>query len=95
MTANLNSPLASSVTNDCQYAVSSSSTVLYLAHASHVHSMAGVPHAMACPNCPRIVRADVIDNGDSTYSASFTATRKGQYSVVTSLVNSGGVVATY
>jgi len=50
---------------------------------------------MLCPNCPRVVRADVVDNGDSTYSASFTATRKGQYSVVTSLVNAGGVTATY
>ncbi len=60
-----------------------------------VRGCTGEGGSMACPNCPRIVRADVIDNGDSTYSASFTATRKGQYSVVTSLVNSGGVVATY
>ncbi len=41
MMATLDSPLASSVTNDCKYAISSSNTVLYLAHASHVHSSAG------------------------------------------------------
>ena len=46
-----------------------------------VRGCTGDPGAMLCANCPRIVRADVIDNGDSTYSASFTATRKGQYSV--------------
>ena len=40
---------------------------------------------MSCANCPRIVRADVVDNGDSTYSASFTATRKGQYTVQTAV----------
>jgi len=60
-----------------------------------VRGCTGDAGAMLCPNCPRIVRADVVDNGDSTYSASFTATRKGQYSVVTSLVNAGGVTATY
>jgi hypothetical protein len=48
-----------------------------------------------CANCPRIIRADVVDNGDSTYTASFTGTQKGRYTVVTSLVNSGGLVATY
>jgi len=60
-----------------------------------VRGCTGEAGAMICTNCPRIVRADVIDNGDSTYSASFTATRKGQYSVMTSLVNAGGVMATY
>jgi hypothetical protein len=48
-----------------------------------------------CVNCPRIVRGDVVDNGDSTYTASFTGTQKGRYTVVTSLVNSGGLLATY
>ena len=48
-----------------------------------------------CPQCPRIIRADVVDNGDSTYSAVFTGTRKGQYTVVTSLVSAGGLTSTY
>merc|ERR1719181_1281419 len=48
-----------------------------------------------CTNCPRIVRGDVVDNGDSTYTASFTGTQKGRYTVVTSLVNAGGLEATY
>jgi len=48
-----------------------------------------------CVNCPRIIRADVVDNGDSTYTASFTGTQKGRYTVVTSLVNAGGLTATY
>jgi hypothetical protein len=51
--------------------------------------------AAKCLNCPRIIRADVVDNGDSTYTASFTGTQKGRYTVVTSLVNSGGLVGTY
>ena len=53
------------------------------------------PAPSLCLNCPRIVRADVIDNGDCTYTATFTGTQKGRYTVVTSLVNSGGLVATY
>mmetsp|Transcript_34887 Transcript_34887/g.82189 ORF Transcript_34887/g.82189 Transcript_34887/m.82189 type:complete len:5981 (-) Transcript_34887:63-18005(-) len=48
-----------------------------------------------CENCPRILRANVVDNGDSTYTASFTGTQKGRYTVVTSLVNSGGLASTY
>lgn len=52
-------------------------------------------YAALCPSCPRIVRGDVVDNGDSTYTASFTGTQKGRYTVVTSLVNSGGLEATY
>ena len=60
-----------------------------------VRGCTGEAGAMVCTNCPRIVRADVVDNGDSSYSATFTGTRKGQYSVVTSLVNAGGVAATY
>jgi hypothetical protein len=51
--------------------------------------------ASLCANCPRIVRADVVDHGDSTYTAYFTGTQKGRYTVVTSLVNSGGLAATY
>ena len=53
------------------------------------------PIPSICLNCPRIIRGDVIDNGDSTYTASFTGTQKGRYTVVTSLVNSGGLIATY
>ena len=56
--------------------------------------LSGLP-PLGCPNCPRIVRADVVDNGDSTYSATFTGTRKGLYTIVTSLVNAGGLVSTY
>jgi hypothetical protein len=56
--------------------------------------LSGLP-PLGCPNCPRIVRADVVDNGDSTYTATFTGTRKGLYTVVTSLVNAGGLVSTY
>ena len=56
--------------------------------------LSGLP-PLGCPNCPRIVRADVVDNGDSTYTATFTGTQKGLYTVVTSLVNAGGLVSTY
>eukprot|EP00960_Hanusia_phi_P062334 765116-Hanusia_phi.AAC.3 len=48
-----------------------------------------------CPTCPRLIRANVVDNQDSTYTAYFTGTQKGRYTVVTSLVNSGGLLATY
>jgi len=51
--------------------------------------------ASLCPTCPRIVRADVTDNGDGTYKASFTGTQKGRYTVVSSLVNPGGLAATF
>ena len=60
-----------------------------------VRGCTGEAGAMVCTNCPRIVRVDVIDNGDSSYSATFTGTRKGQYSMVTLLVNAGCVSATY
>ena len=39
----------------------------------------------ACPTCPRLIRANVVDNQDSTYTAYFTGTQKGRYTVVTSL----------
>ena len=51
--------------------------------------------ASLCPTCPRIVRADVTDNGDGTYRASFTGTQKGRYTVVSSLVNPGGLATTF
>jgi hypothetical protein len=60
------------------------------------HTSANIAAYQAlCTSCPRIVRGDVVDNGDSTYTASFTGTQKGRYTVVTSLVNSGGLEATY
>jgi len=51
--------------------------------------------AADCPNCPRIVRGDVVDNGDGSFTASLTGTQSGRYTVVTSLVNAGGLASTY
>ena len=59
------------------------------------NSLASDYAAALCPTCPRIVRADVVDNGDGTYRATFTGTQKGRYTVVTSLVNPGGLAATF
>lgn len=59
------------------------------------NSMATDYAASLCPTCPRIVRADVVDNGDGTYKATLTGTQKGRYTVVTSLVNPGGLAATF
>jgi hypothetical protein len=49
----------------------------------------------SCSGCPNVVRGSVVDNGDDTYSASFTPTKKGTYKVVSSLATLGGLTATY
>ena len=36
-----------------------------------------------------------VDNGDGSFTASLTGTQSGRYTVVTSLVNAGGLASTY
>merc|ERR1712072_1044471 len=48
-----------------------------------------------CTGCPSIVRATVVDQGDCSYSVSYTATKKGTYNFFSSLVTAGGIHATF
>jgi len=61
----------------------------------------GMPHnptialGGSCTDCPAIVRADIADQGDSTYVATYTPTKRGAYALVESLLTQGGLQATY
>ena len=51
---------------------------------------------LACPNCPRLVRSLYTPSKEEgVYDVVYTPTRKGQYSVVTSIVGDVGLFATY
>eukprot|EP00960_Hanusia_phi_P015961 470550-Hanusia_phi.AAC.11 len=51
---------------------------------------------LGCKTCPRLVRSQYLPSAEEgTYNVFYTPTRKGQYSVVTSIVGEFGLFATY
>lgn len=48
-----------------------------------------------CPYCPNSVMGTIVDNGDSSYTATYNATKTGSYLVTTSLLTTGGLSASY